>query len=136
MLEHSSMIWHQFQAAKREGRDLHILILDLANIIGSIPHFFIWVAFNFFHIPNTIPNLVKNYFQDLQFCVKTTDYTTSWQPLEVGIMAGCTIAHLIKASKWVVGGERLKCGKRLPSILAYVDDMTTCRPADQHPFRN
>ena len=133
-LEHTSMIWHQIQAAKREGRDLHVLFLDLANAFGSLPHSLIWTAFNFFQIPNTITNLVKNYFRDLQFCLKTTDYTTSWQSLEVGIMAGCTISPLaftmamevvIRASKWVVGGERLKCGQRLPPIRAYMDDMTT-----------
>ena len=49
-------------------------------------------------------------------------------------MAGCTISPLaftmameviIRASKWVVGGERLECGQRLPPIRAYMDDMTT-----------
>ncbi|KAJ8390061.1 hypothetical protein AAFF_G00110750 [Aldrovandia affinis] len=91
-------------------------------------------TFNFFHIPSTITNLVRNYFQDLQFCIQTTEYTTSWQSVEVGIMAGCTISPLaftmameviIRASKWVVGGERLQSGQRLPPIRAYMDDMTT-----------
>ena len=49
-------------------------------------------------------------------------------------MAGCTISPLaftmameviIRASKWVVGGERLASGMRLPPIRAYMDDMTT-----------
>ncbi|KAG7495746.1 hypothetical protein JOB18_004645 [Solea senegalensis] len=49
-------------------------------------------------------------------------------------MAGCTISPLaftmameiiIKASKWVVGGERLHCKQRLPPIRAYMDDLTT-----------
>ena len=75
-LEHTSMIWHQIQSAKREGRDLHVLFLHLANAFGSAPHFLIWTAFNFFHIPNTITNLVRNYFQNLQFCIQTTEYTT------------------------------------------------------------
>lgn len=93
-LEHTSMIWHQIQSAKREGRDLHVLFLDLTNAFGSVPHSLIWTAFNFFHIPNTITNLVRNYFQDLQFCIQPTEYTTSWQYLEVGIMAECTISPL------------------------------------------
>uniref|UniRef100_A0A3B1JD36 Reverse transcriptase domain-containing protein n=1 Tax=Astyanax mexicanus TaxID=7994 RepID=A0A3B1JD36_ASTMX len=133
-LEHISMIWHQIQSARKEGRDLHVLFLDLANAFGSIPHSLIWAAFDFFHIPNTITNMVRNYFQDLQFCIQTTEYTTSWQSLEVGIMAGCTISPLaftmameviIRASKWVVGGERLQSGHRLPPIRAYMDDLTT-----------
>ncbi len=41
-------------------------------------------------------------------------FTTGWQRLEIGIMAGCRISPLvvtmemeviIRASKWVVGGE-------------------------------
>ena len=54
--------------------------------------------------------------------------------LGVGIMAGCTISPLaftmameviIRASRWVVGGEQLTPGLRLPPIRAYMDDMTT-----------
>jgi len=49
-------------------------------------------------------------------------------------MAGCTISPLaftmameiiIRASRWVVGGEHLASGMRLPPIRAYMDDMTT-----------
>ncbi|KAK7929282.1 hypothetical protein WMY93_005677 [Mugilogobius chulae] len=32
---------------------------------------------------------------------------------------------IIRASSWVVGGERLESGLRLPPIRAYMDDMTT-----------
>jgi len=50
------------------------------------------------------------------------------------IMAGCTISPLaftmameviIRASRWLVEGERLASGIRLAPIRAYVDDMTT-----------
>ena len=132
-LEHVGVIWQQIQAAKRQGRDLHVLFLDLANAFGSVPHSLIWTAFKFFHVPEEVTALLKNYFQDLQFCI-TTDFTTSWQRLEMGIMAGCTISPLaftmameviIRASKWVVGGERLQDGFRLPPIRAYMDDLTT-----------
>lgn len=48
-------------------------------------------------------------------------------------MAGCTISPLaftmameviIHASQWVVGGQKLKLGFRLPPIRAYMDDVT------------
>ena len=35
-MERSSMIWHQFQAATIEGRDLGMVFLDLANAYGSV----------------------------------------------------------------------------------------------------
>ena len=133
-LEHTSMIWHQIQTAKKDKRDLYVTFLDLANAFGSVPHELLWESFNFFHVPEPITTLVKGYFQDLQLCFTTPDFTTTWQRLEVGIMAGCTISPLaftmameviIRASRWVVGGERTKEGLRLPPIRAYMDDMTT-----------
>lgn len=48
-------------------------------------------------------------------------------------MAACIISPLaftmameiiIRASKWVVGGERLQCNQRLPPIRAYMDVLT------------
>lgn len=93
-LEHTSMIWHQIQAAKKDKRDLHVIFLDLANAFGSVPHNLLWESFNFFHIPSSITTLVKAYFEDLQLCFTTSDFTTSWQRVEVGIMAGCTISTL------------------------------------------
>ncbi|KAJ8016037.1 hypothetical protein DPEC_G00002970 [Dallia pectoralis] len=128
------MIWHQIQAAKKEKRDIHVIFLDLANAFGSAPHNLLWESFSFFHVPSIVTNLVKAYFKDLQLCFTTADFTTSWQCLEVGIMAGCTISPLaftmameviIRASRWVVGGEKTKNGIRLPPIRAYMDDMTT-----------
>ncbi len=132
-LEHTSMIWHQIQAAKKDKRDIHVFFLDLANAFGSVPHNLLWESFNFFHVPSSVTSLVKAYFEDLQLCFTTADFTTSWQRVEVGIMAGCTISPLaftmameviIRASRWVVGGERTKNGIRLPPIRAYMDDMT------------
>ena len=136
-LEHTSMIWHQIQSARREKRDLHVVFLDLANAFGSVPHSLLWEAFDFFRVPGSIKSLVKAYFLDIQLCFTTAEYTTAWQQLEVGIMAGCTISPLaftmameiiIRASKWVVGGERLQGGLRLPPIRAYMNGMMTMMP--------
>ena len=72
-LEHTNVIWHQVQTAKREKKDLHVVFLDLANAFGSVPHEILWTAFNFFQVPEGITRLVKAYFQDLQFCVTARD---------------------------------------------------------------
>ncbi|KAE8284702.1 hypothetical protein D5F01_LYC16135 [Larimichthys crocea] len=132
-LEHASMIWHQIQMAKLEKRNLHAIFLDLANAFGSVPHELLWTALKFFNVPDTITTLVMDYFQDLQFCFTMPEFTTSWQHLEVGIMAGCTVSSLpftmameviIRASKWVIGGQRLGSCWRLPPLRAYMDDIT------------
>ncbi|RXN25999.1 hypothetical protein ROHU_005724 [Labeo rohita] len=132
-MEHANIIWHQIQSAKKENRDLHVIFLDLANAFGSVPHKILWMAFSYFRVPDHITDLVKSYFHDLQFCITVENTTTAWQQLEIGIMAGCTISPLafvmamqvvIRASRWVVGGERTKSGLRLPPVRAYMDDMT------------
>ena len=132
-LEHTSMIWHQIQTAKREKRDLNVVFLDLANAFGSVPHSLIWSSFRYFKVSEIVVNLVKAHFQDIRMCASVAELTTGWQRLEIRIMAGCTVSPLaftmameviIRASKWVVGGERRQNGMRLPPIRAYMDDMT------------
>ena len=133
-LEHASMIWHQIQRTKKDGKDLHVVFLDLANAFGSVPHSLLWSAFAYFNVPEPITTLVKAYFLDIQLCITTEEYTTAWQRLEMGIMAGCTISPLaftmameviIRASQWVVGGQRTKPDLQLPPIRAFMDDITT-----------
>ena len=132
-IEHTSVIWHQIQTAKQEGRELHVVFLDLANAFGSVPHSLIWSACEYFRVPVEIVNIMKEYFKDIRLCIGTGEFVSDWQKLEVGIMAGCTISPLaftmamemvIRASKWVVGGERRREGLRLPPIRAFMDDMT------------
>lgn len=130
----SNIIWHQIQTAKKEQRDLHVIFLDLANAFGSVPHKVLWTAFTYFGVPNHITELVKNYFHYFQFCVTVENNTAAWQHLEIGITPGCTISPLaflmameliIHASRWVLGGERIRNGLRLLPIRSYMDDTTT-----------
>ena len=46
-LDHS-MIWHQIQAARIEGRDLSVVFLDLAHAFRLVPHSLLWKAFCYF----------------------------------------------------------------------------------------
>lgn len=47
-LEYTSMIWQQIQTAKKEGRALQVVFLDLANAFGSVLHNLLWTVFKFF----------------------------------------------------------------------------------------
>lgn len=44
------MIWHQIQASKRDGIDLHVVFLDIDNAVGSLlpklPLDFVWLLQN------------------------------------------------------------------------------------------
>lgn len=57
-------------------------------------HILLWTALDFFHVSMTNTDLARNYFQGLQVWLTTKEYTTGWQYLEVGIMAGCIISTL------------------------------------------
>lgn len=70
-------------------RDLHVLLIDLANAFGSVLNNFLCESFNSFHIPSSIH--IPSYFKDLQLCLTTLKLTTSWQPVEGGIIACCAI---------------------------------------------
>lgn len=70
-----------------------MVFLDLANAFSSVHHKLLWTAFDYFEVPAAPTTLVK-VFQDIQLCLITAEYTTAWQHLEVGIMAGCTISPL------------------------------------------
>ena len=56
-LEHTSMIWHQIQAAKKDKKDLHV-ILDLANALGSVPQEILRESFAFFPTPATLKHII------------------------------------------------------------------------------
>lgn len=49
-LEHANVIWHQVRMAKKEKKDLHVVFLDHANALGSMPHELLWKAFKFFQV--------------------------------------------------------------------------------------
>ncbi|XP_077060725.1 cadherin-like protein 26 [Siphateles boraxobius] len=58
------------------------------------------------HFSTTITTLLKAYFQDLQFCFTTSEFTTSWQCLNVGLY-GDGVLKLPLTSLT----EKFKCAK-------------------------
>jgi len=122
------MIWHQIQTAKREKKDLHVIFLDLANAFGSVPHSLIWKAFDYFRVPVVVVNLIRAYFQDIRLCLSTPGTEARnrhyGRVYDISPLAFTMAMEIIRASKWVVGGERRQDGMRLTPIRAYMDDMT------------
>ena len=72
--------------AKREEKELRIVWLDLANAYWSVPHNCSKFALKFFHIPEKVTDILMQYFRNVFMRFATTNYTTGWQALEVGIM--------------------------------------------------
>ena len=91
-VEHATSIWDTIQEAKKNGKDLNVVWLDLANAYGSVPHELLFKAMDFFHIPAKIQAVMRNYYNKFQMRFTTESFTTDWHQLEVGIGAGCTIS--------------------------------------------
>ena len=74
---------------------MSVVWLDLANAYGSVPHALIEFAMEFFHIPVKFRNYVMQYYNTFKMRFTTSEYTTSWQDLQVGIPMGCTISPIL-----------------------------------------
>ena len=136
-VEHSAMIWHTIQEAKRRKMDLSVLWLDLANAYGSLPHSMIWFTLDFFYIPDKLSEFLKCYFQDFKMRFSTKEFTTAYQPLEVGIPMGCAISPILfvmaievitRAACSSCRGIEIEPGLELPPIRAFMDDLTLLNP--------
>ena len=75
-----------------------------------------------------------NYFGNVFMRFTTTNYTTGWQVLEVGIMMGCVVSPLLfvmcmelilRGTTDTASGEETRSGGALPPSKAFMDDVTT-----------
>lgn len=72
-----------------------------------MPHEVLWTALTFFHVPEGIAKLVKANVQDIPFSMATFHSAAAQQPLEVSMMAGCTMSPraLTVAMKLITGAS-------------------------------
>ena len=133
-LEHAQMIWNSLMTAKREKKELHVAWLYLANAYGPVPHNCIRFALKFFHIPEKVADILMQYLGNVFMRFTTTNYTTGWQALEVGIMMGCVVSPLLfvmymelilRGTTDITSGEETRSGGALPPSRAFMDDVTT-----------
>ncbi|XP_041481795.1 uncharacterized protein LOC121428966 [Lytechinus variegatus] len=132
-LEHVHMIWESIQSCKREKKDVDVILLDLANAYGSVPHRYLSLALDFFWVPKVIQELVQSYYSQFKMRFTTRTYTTEWQALEVGIPIGCPVSPLLfvlgmevltRRVSSEIEGLTLAGEVVVPSVRAFMDDLT------------
>ena len=142
-LEHATMIWDAIQNAKTEKKDLDVVWLDLANAYGSVPHEMIQLSLQTYHVPPKICEMLRTYFAGFSMRFSTSEYTTSWIDLQVGIAMGCAISPilfvlamevLLKASARNASPADLGGGHVTPPLKAFMDD-TTVLSTDEEETR-
>jgi len=133
-IEHTSVITQIMNEARKNRGELAVIWLDLANAYGTIPHKIVELTLEQYHVPEKIRMLLKDYYDRFKMRFSVTDYTTSWQDLEIGIVTGCTISVIIFAA---TVNFLIKCTERIsrgavsketgivqPPTRAFMDDMT------------
>lgn len=136
-LEHTGVISQLIQEAKEKKGNLTVAWLDFANAYGSIPHNLIRVAMDHYHIPLHIQGMITDYLGDIKLRFQSAMFTTKWQPMEKGIVTGCTISPIlftmgmnliITAASTKSRGPRTAAGSQQPAIRAFMDDLTVITP--------
>ena len=122
-IEHACSIWDIIQEAKKSKGDL-----DLANANGSVPHELLFKAMEFFHIPEKVRKIMRNYYNKFKMRFTTEDFTTDWHRLEVGIGAGCTISVIWFVLVMEMLLRSADCSEELVKVRspkkAFMDDVT------------
>ena len=133
-LEHTSVLSQLIREAKTENKNLVITWLDIANAYGSIPHSLIQTALQRAHVPENICYLVQDYYSKPRIRFTTNQFTTEWQPVEKGIITGCTLSvilfaltmtMLVMSVKDETKGPKMSTGQRQESCRLFMDDIAT-----------
>lgn len=136
-LEHTGVLSQLIQEAKEKKGSLTVVWLDFANAYGSIPHNLIQVALDYYHIPSNIQSMITSYLRDIKLRFQSAKFMTKWQPVEKGIVTGCTISPIlfimgmnliITAASTKSRGPKTAAGCQQPAIRAFMDDLTVITP--------
>lgn len=136
-LEHTGVLSQLIQEAKEKKGSLTVVWLDFANAYGSIPHNLIQVALDYYHIPYNIQSMITSYLRDIKLRFQSAKFMTKWQPVEKGIVTGCTISPIlfimgmnliITAASTKSRGPKTAAGCQQPAIRAFMDDLTVITP--------
>ncbi len=132
-LEHTGVVSQLIWEAKETRGDLAVLWLDLTNAYWLIPHKLVKESLTRHHVPESIHNLILDYYNSFRLRVSSGTATSAWQRLEKGIITGCTISvplfalamsMIVKSAEVECRGPMSRSGTRQPPIRAFMDDLT------------
>ncbi|XP_077352497.1 uncharacterized protein prkg2l isoform X1 [Festucalex cinctus] len=136
-LEHTVVISQIIKEVKSQKKTLSVVWLDLAKAYPNVPHQLICKALEQYQVRSEVIQLVMSHMGSLQMSFSVQDFTTKWQRLEKGIMAGCTISVslfvaamnlLLKAGESQCKGPTALDDTRHPACRAFMDDITVMTP--------
>ncbi|KAG8227904.1 hypothetical protein J437_LFUL019369 [Ladona fulva] len=130
--EHNFLLGTAMDDARRNGKEIAIAWLDLADAFGSVPHKHIIRTLQDMEMPNSIIRLICNIYEGVTTKIEAKDGTTDPIPISSGVRQGDPLSPLLfnlalepllrtALSKGMTAGYQL--GKEKLVILAYADDI-------------
>lgn len=92
-LEHTTILSHLVQEAKRNKGNLTVVWLDLANTYRSMPHNLINKALEIYHIPRNIKQMINSYLGSFRLQLRTAKFNNT-QELEKGFVTGRIVSSI------------------------------------------
>ena len=94
-IEHTFALLEALRDAKESHRQIVIAWLDLANAYGSVRHNLIQFALNWYHVPKAVQELIFVYYEKLCAFIVTSDWTTGYFLLDIGLFQGCVLSTIL-----------------------------------------
>ena len=137
-LEHTGVLSQLLSESRRSKGDLSVVWLDQANAYGSISHKLVHEVLVRHYVPDSIRELIMDYYSQFHLRISSGSVTSDWHRLERGIITGRTISATLftLAMNMLMESAETECrgpisisGVRQPPIRAYMDDLTVTTPS-------
>ena len=86
--EHTELLTHIMKDAKRNGRSLIIVLLDLRNAFGEIQHDLIRSALKYHHLPSIFTDLFNEIYNGASITVAVNSKWTECLQVNKGVLQG------------------------------------------------
>jgi hypothetical protein len=93
--EHTSMLSHMLEDAKRHHRSMVVTLLDLRNAFGEVSHSLIFSALSMHNIPPQIINFISNIYQSASVSISVNNSISSNISVSRGVLQGDPCSPLL-----------------------------------------
>ena len=94
--EHTSVLTHVIENAKRHQRSIVVTLLDLRNAFGEVSHQLIYKALEMHEIPSQTINLISHIYQCASVVVNVNNTSTNLIKVKRGVLQGDPCSPLLK----------------------------------------
>ena len=94
-VEHTELLTHIINHAKRKQKQLVVTLFDLQNAFGEVNHNLIRKVLDFHHVPDDVTNLILSQYSEYFISIFTSKYNTHPINVQRGVLQGDCLSPLI-----------------------------------------